>query len=80
MNDKPKYHVGQMLRVLLPWAKGIAPRPVSRVTVAAPYEYAFPFSGMLIQESELEPTGEPDIDPSEWIQRWHATARNITRA
>jgi len=67
---KPKFHRRQMLKNLHDWAKDILPRPVEDIVWYEYwncYTYAFPGVPFLIEESMLEATSEPDVDPDQWM-------------
>lgn len=70
---EPKYHPNQMLRCLHDWAIGHPPRPVANVVwddCWNCYTYSFPFSWILIAEDGLEPSGDPDMTPKDWIAQY----------
>jgi len=67
---QPKFHRGQMLRNLHEGAEDIPPSPVENVIWDEHwgcYTYSFPGARLLIEESMLEATNEPDIDPDQWM-------------
>ena len=75
MIERPvaKYRPNQVVRILHTWAKDILPRPIENVDWDEPwncYTYAFPCALIRIEEHELEPTGDPDITPEEWVEKW----------
>ena len=71
----PKFHPGQMVRVLHTWAAGHPARPVVRACWDESwncYTYVLPLSLIQVEEHELEATGEPDMVPDAWVKRYWA--------
>ena len=67
----PIYHANQML--VITGSSNIPSRPVINVMwdeIWNCYTYLFPLSLIMEIESHLEPTGEPDTNPDEWISKW----------
>ena len=75
MNEPPKYRPNQVLRCLHTWAKDHPPRPVEGVAwdgCWGCYTYSFPLAMIRIEEYALEPSGDSDITPEDWIIEYRA--------
>ena len=80
-NRKPKYHRGQMLKNIYRWAKDHPAMPVENVAydhLWNCYTYAFPLGLFRVEENMLEPTGEPDVDPDVWVNKYRNKVMGVS--